>query len=102
MDLKILMENPDLAAKMRFEILGSDIIEVVQYFSDIALKEAKPAEIKLVPETEACKRYSLTRQTFYALRKAGKITFRILGSRIYYIESELIAEMDLVKKRGAA
>lgn len=93
-DLKFLMENPDLAANMRFEISGSDMITVIQSSIDIALKQAKPAELNIIEQPisqpEAIQFLGKSRQTLIQWRKKGIIRAHTLGGRVYYMRSELL------------
>lgn len=99
-DINFLKEYPELAANMRFEIKGSELLHLFNSIGNIPKSEEKPIEKKILSEADACKMFGLTRQTFHAMRKAGKISFHILSNRIYYIESELVSEMTKVNKRA--
>jgi ACT domain-containing protein len=100
-DYNFLKDNPDLASNMRFEITGEQIMYLIEKaVKEITKRLKRTKEKKLLSEDDACKFLGLTRQTLHAYRKAGKITYHVLGSRIYYLESELIDEMSTIKKKG--
>lgn len=93
-DLKFLMENPDLASNMRFKISGSDMIAVIQSSIDIALKQAKPAELNIIEQPisqpEAIQFLGKSRQTLTTWRKKKIITGHTLGGRVFFLKSELL------------
>ncbi len=98
-DINFLKKTLNWLTKMKFELSGSDLRHLIDSIGNSPNQSIKPIERKLLSESDACKLFGLTRQTFHALRKKGKITFHVLGSRIYYIESELIANMETINKR---
>jgi hypothetical protein len=46
-----------------------------------------------IPQAEAIAFLGRSRQTFYTLRKKGKIKGHTFGGRIYFFKSELLAAM---------
>jgi len=98
MDLKILMENPEIAAKMRFEISGSDMLSVIQSGIESALnKQSSQVEEKIekpISQADAIKYLGKSRQTLISWRKKGIITGHTLGGRVYFLKSELLSALQ--------
>lgn len=99
-NIDFLKENPELAANMRFEIKGSELLHFFNSVGSIPKPEEKAIEKKILSEAQACKMFGLTRQTFHSMRKSGKISFHVLSNRIYYFEHELISEMETINKKA--
>lgn len=95
--------NTTLQEKANVLIIGTE--EDLKKFASICAKQAiselaatKPEPAKDEPEQpltprEAEKFLGKSRQTFYSWRKKGLITPHILGGRIFYFRSELLAAM---------
>ncbi len=51
-------------------------------------------------EIEAVKWLQVSRTTLQSWRREGKIPFQVLGGRIYYLRSELLAAMTKINSNG--
>lgn len=81
--------TPENLKKLAAEISISTSKEILK---QIGKKETP------IPESEACKIFRKTRQTFSSYRKNGKIRYHQFGREIYYFESELKEDMANFKR----
>ncbi len=64
------------------------------------LKSNKSEVEEPITEQFACKWIKVSRTSLCTWRREGKIPFQVLGGRIYYLRSELLAAMTKINSDG--
>jgi len=101
--MKAMNTDTILQEKSNVLIIGSeqDLQKFASFCAKQAISELSAAQPQTQPDEpekpltprEAEKFLGKTRQTFYKWRKKGLIKPHILGGRLYYFKSELLAAM---------
>lgn len=62
----------------------------------------KDNDEKLLSANEACELFqpNISRVTLHAWTKEGKLQARYIGSRVYYLRSEILEAVKVIKKYG--
>jgi hypothetical protein len=92
----ILKNNPEIADNLTIKLSATELKDFADYCLDRG-KQQQPAAPKVqeteqpISQPEAIKFLGKTRQTLTAWRKKGIITGHVLGGRVYFLKSELLA-----------
>lgn len=90
MNLSELLQNPESQITIAVDgvALNNFAIEIAEKTAQKIVKELHQPD-KPMSESEACKLWHKTRQTFSKYRKQGKIRYHRIGGSILYYPSEL-------------